>query len=124
MQDSVERLTSQVSSSGGGLPGRLDLERDRGALYLGAISGGAFGERSRRRIMGYFPTFSSKNLAISSSASLVSGNPKLYQKACGKASKTTSRESLLARSRARWKMAVSLSRRSRVLVTSRLGGMP
>src|SRR5258706_3110065 len=36
MQDLGERLTSQVSSSGGGLPGRLDLERDRGARYLGA----------------------------------------------------------------------------------------
>ena len=37
MQDSVEHLTSQVSSSGGGLPGRLDLNRDRGARYLGEI---------------------------------------------------------------------------------------
>jgi len=37
MQDSAQRLPSQVSSSGGGLPGRLDLNRDRGARYLGEI---------------------------------------------------------------------------------------
>jgi hypothetical protein len=37
MQVWGEQLTSQVSSSGGGLPGRLDLDRDRGARYLGRI---------------------------------------------------------------------------------------
>jgi len=39
MQNSCGSLPSQVSSSGGGLPGRLDLNRDRGARYLGQILG-------------------------------------------------------------------------------------
>src|ERR1039458_7695597 len=36
LQNSLSHLFSQVSSSGGGLPGRLDLERDsRRSLFLG-----------------------------------------------------------------------------------------
>ena len=37
MQKSAGGLILQVSSSGGGLPGRPDLERDRGVRYLGPI---------------------------------------------------------------------------------------
>src|ERR1700691_1002777 len=40
MQNPASALLSQVSSSGGGLPGRLDLERDsRRSYFGGGISG-------------------------------------------------------------------------------------
>src|SRR6202167_2226852 len=39
LQNPASPLFSEVSSSGGGLPGRLDLERDSGALVILEISG-------------------------------------------------------------------------------------
>jgi hypothetical protein len=57
LQNPASPLFSELSSSGGGLPGRLDLERDSGALVILEISGPSF--KGFQRPLLFFATRSS-----------------------------------------------------------------
>ncbi len=100
------------------LPGLVEKGsvRDGSAPYFAAVFVAAAG--------GFFASCCTKKSAIILLASMASGRRGSYQNACGNASNTTSRASTPARRKARCRLAVPLSSRSRPLVMNNVGGMP